>query len=161
MDRVKLFIGTGFGIGLAPLAPGTFGSLVIIILLYFLVSYNLQVLLPAFVILFSALTLWVSSWFEIRYGKDPAKLVMDEWAGQFLTFISISFTGTFNTDIIILITGFVLFRLFDIWKPLGIRKLQNLSSGWGVLADDLLAGLYALVCLKTLIFVWSKFFGMI
>lgn len=157
MERLKFITGTIFGIGLVPLAPGTVASLVSLYPLYWILTNDLGLMIPVFVILFSALSLWVSSWFEEHFGKDPAKLVMDEWAGQFLTFTSISFTGIFNTDLIILFTGFVLFRLFDIWKPLGIKKLQNLKSGWGVLADDLLAGLYALLCLKTLIFVGIKY----
>lgn len=154
MERVKLVIGTIFGIGFAPVAPGTFASLAALIPLYWILDNNLFLLIPGAILLFSVLSLWVSSLFEIKYGKDPAALVTDEWAGQFFTFISISFTGTFTEDITILLTGFALFRLFDIWKPLGISKLQNLSGGWGVLADDLLAGLYALVCLKSLIFIW-------
>lgn len=156
MERVKLIVGTFFGIGFAPIASGTFASLAALIPLYWLLASNLFLIIPAAVILFSILSLWVSSSLEEKFGKDPSQLVMDEWAGQFLTFISISFTGTFTEDITILLAGFLLFRLFDIWKPLGVSRLQNLRGGWGVLADDLLAGLYALVCLKSLIFIWLK-----
>ncbi|MEX0609833.1 MAG: phosphatidylglycerophosphatase A [Balneolaceae bacterium] len=161
MDRIKLLVGSGFGVGYAPVAPGTLASLVALLPLYWIITSHNLLLLPALLLLFCALTLWVSSSFEERFGKDPAKLVTDEWAGQFLTFSGISFTGIFSSDILFLLTGFVLFRLFDIWKPLGIKRIQNLHSGWGVLADDLVAGFYALICLKTLTFVWPNYFGII
>jgi len=107
------------------------------------------------VIVTSLLSLWVSPACEKEWGKDPGKLVMDEWAGQALTFVSISFTGIPDTDLMILGIGFILFRLFDILKPLGINKLQKYEGGMGILLDDLLAGLYALICLKSLIFFLS------
>lgn len=158
MGRVKQFIGTGFGSGFFPTAPGTAGSLAALIPIYFILRVDVR-LLPVFVLVSSLLTLWVSSWFEHHYEKDSPKLVMDEWAGQALALMGIHLTDAFNTNMLILFTGFALFRLFDIWKPLGINKLQNLPGGWGVLADDLLAGLYALICLKTLIFIFYKFIG--
>ncbi len=104
---------------------------------------------------------WVAGYFEEEFDKDPGLLVMDEWAGQSLTFFSISLTGSTGHDIIILLTGFLLFRFFDVLKPLGVKKVQNLPGGWGIFMDDLLAGLYALLCLKTLIFVWPNIFGMV
>lgn len=66
-----------------------------------------------------------------------------------------------ENDLTILFTGFILFRFFDILKPLGIKRIQELKGGAGILADDLLAGLYALISLKTLIFFWPKIFGMV
>jgi phosphatidylglycerophosphatase A len=53
--------------------------------------------------------------------------------------------------------GFLLFRFFDILKPLGINKAQELKGAWGILTDDLLAGFYALISIKTLIFIWSNY----
>lgn len=127
--------------------------------IYFLLQMNVIWLLPLFVVLSSMLCLWVSAYFEETYGKDPGNLVMDEWAGQAVTFIGLSVSVSAQSFIIILLSGFLLFRLFDILKPLGIAKLQKLPSGWGILVDDLLAGFYALICLKTLIFVLPDLFG--
>lgn len=87
-------------------------------------------------------------------------MVIDEWAGQGLTFLFIPFSGDVQSQLLILLIGFIFFRFFDILKPLGIKKLQDLPAGWGILADDLLAGLYALICLKTLIFVLPNIFEM-
>jgi phosphatidylglycerophosphatase A len=90
-------------------------------------------------------------------GKtDPREIVADELAGQAVTFLSIGF-WTINEPSarqiwIIVGLGFLLFRIFDIAKPWPIRKLENLPQGWGILADDLLAGVYAgvvlLLCLR-------------
>lgn len=78
-------------------------------------------------------------------------MVADEWAGQIIPFVSISFSGNIGDDALLLLGGFLLFRFFDILKPLGINKLQELPGGYGVLSDDLLAGLYALFSLKLII----------
>tara|TARA_R110002124_G_scaffold194258_3_gene361365 strand:+ start:8500 stop:8967 length:468 start_codon:yes stop_codon:yes gene_type:complete len=155
MKSLKLFIGSGFGSGLIPFAPGTWGSLFSLVPIYFILQTQNLYFLPIFVVISSLLTLWVSKACEEHWGEDPGKLVMDEWAGQALTFISISLVGDIKMDALTIATGFVLFRLFDILKPLGINKLQKYEGGVGILLDDLLAGFYALICLKTLIFFWS------
>ncbi|XWN38587.1 MAG: phosphatidylglycerophosphatase A [Balneola sp.] len=155
MKSLKLFIGSGFGSGLLPFAPGTWGSLLALLPIYFLMKTGNIYLVPLFVFISSLLSLWVTSACVEQWGEDPGKLVMDEWAGQALTFISISSVGVLDSDLMILAFGFILFRIFDILKPLGINKLQKYEGGAGILLDDLLAGLYALICLKTLIFIWS------
>lgn len=156
MKSIKLFIGSGFGSGYLPKFPGTWGSLFALIPIYYLVSLGNWYAIPVFTLVASLLTLWVSKTCEEEWGKDPGKLVMDEWAGQGIVFISISFTDDPQMNFMILAIGFILFRTFDILKLLGINKLQKTGAGLGILADDLLAGLYALICLKTLIFMWPQ-----
>jgi phosphatidylglycerophosphatase A len=73
---------------------------------------------------------------------------MDEAAGQAVVFLFSGFAGVNNDPIWVLFAGFVLFRFFDIIKPLGIDRLQKVPGNFGILVDDLLAGLYALVCLE-------------
>jgi phosphatidylglycerophosphatase A len=155
MKTVKLFIGSGLGSGYIPVAPGTMGSIVSLLPIYFILQYNIFYLIPAFVIVTSLLTLWVSKACEEEWGEDPGTLVMDEWAGQALAFGGLLFTEDIITNLVYLGIGFLFFRFFDILKPLGINKLQKYHGGWGILLDDLLAGFYALICLKTLIFFWS------
>lgn len=156
MNGLKRLFGTGFYSGLAPLAPGTAGSFVALLIIFGIIQTQIFELLLLFIVISSLITFWVGSYFEDEYGKDPGCLVTDEWAGQALTFFAISFTDVLLTNVWILLAGFLLFRFFDILKPLGIKKLQNFEGSWGVLTDDLLAGLYALICLKTLIFYWPK-----
>jgi len=155
MKSIKLFIGSGFGSGLVPFAPGTMGSLLALLPIYFLLETQNLFLIPVFVVVTSLLTLWVSKTCEENWGEDPGKLVMDEWAGQALTFSGFILVGDIKIDTLTIIAGFILFRVFDILKPLGINKLQKYEGGAGILLDDLLAGFYALICLKTLILLSS------
>lgn len=156
MSVLKRFIGTGFGSGYSPVAPGTIGSLAALIPIYF--SSNIHPIFGplALVIIFSILSLWTTTACVEKWGKDPGIMVIDEFAGQSLTFIGVSISLSVD-ELWIIITGFILFRFFDILKPLGINRLQKLENGWGILADDLLAGFYALICLKTLIFLIFEF----
>ncbi len=152
LNRLKKILGSGLGSGYLPFAPGTWGSLPPVFISWLLSSYFGWMSLIPLVLLFSLLSLWVSPYLEEEWGKDPGKLVIDEWAGQSLVFMALPMTGHLDSDYLILISGFLLFRFFDILKPLGINHLQNLKSGWGILLDDLLAGLYALISLNILIF---------
>lgn len=159
MKQLKLFIGSGFGSGYFPKAPGTAGSLVAAFLMYFVLGYN-ELIGPIIIVAFaSILTLVVSKTCEEEWGEDPGKLVMDEFAGQALVFTTISLSGNLGIDILILGLGFFLFRVFDIWKPLGIHQIQKIGGGAGILLDDLLAGFYAFICLKSVIFAFPNFFG--
>ena len=161
MNILKYFLGTGFYSGLIPKAPGTAGSLAVLLIIFWIIYAQIYLLLFVILIGSCLISLWVAPYFEEEFGEDPGRMVIDEWAGQSLTFISISFTSDLKSGLIILIAGFILFRFFDILKPLGINKLQKYKGGFGILGDDLLAGLYALICLKTLIFTWPKLFGMV
>ena len=147
---MHLFLGSFFYIGYLPKAPGTWASMASLIPIY-LISWHAE--LPGMAVLAAVscgLTFLTTPAFEQAHGKDPSPMVMDEVAGQSLTFLLIPFTGT-STDIILLAAGFLFFRIFDILKPLGIDRIQNLQGARGVLFDDLLAGLYAFICLKILI----------
>lgn len=161
MDHLKYFLGTGFYSGSLPKAPGTFGSLAVTVLVFGLIQAQIPGAILILLILSALISLWVSAYFEDNFGKDPGRLVMDEWAGQSLVFVGISFSGDLQTDLTLLAAGFLLFRFFDILKPLGINKVQDIGKKWGILADDLLAGFYALICLKSLIFVGPSIFGMV
>lgn len=158
MKPLKLFIGSGFGSGYSPVAPGTFGSLLSLVPIYFILRIDSILGIAFFVVICSILTLWVSSVCEEEWGEDPGILVMDEFAGQGLVFLSISLSDNLVSNLIVLSLGFLLFRVFDIWKPLGINRAQKIGKGPGILLDDLIAGLYAFICLKTLIFILCKFF---
>lgn len=160
MDQLKYFLGTGLYTGLLPKAPGTFGSLGATAVIFILIQAQIYEGLVTLVVASSLISLWVSGYFEDQFGNDPGKLVMDEWAGQSLTFIAISFSNDVQANLTILAAGFLLFRFFDILKPFGIKKVQEIGGKWGILLDDLLAGLFALLCLKTLIFTWPNLFGM-
>ena len=138
------------GAGYFPKTPGTFVSAIAAIL-YLIISPGWQGLFFAIVVAL-ILGLLFTGQVERLSGKDPGFIVIDEVGGQWLTFLFLP-----KNDLIIVITGFILFRVFDILKPFGINKMQKLRSGWGVMLDDLLAGFYANIILQALIY--SGVFG--
>lgn len=152
MQRLKPIIGSFFYAGFLPNAPGTWGSFFALFPIYFIGVYAPWYGMALFTLVCSLLTIWVAAECERIWGGDPSPLVMDEFAGQGMTFIAISFTNPPFNLYLLLLLGFILFRFFDIKKPLGVNSLQRLPGGFGILIDDLLAGFYAFICLKIIIF---------
>ena len=145
VDRVAYLLATGFGAGLAPKAPGTFGALesVAVFSLMFALHLSGQVNL-ILLIAFSLLSYVVGVWAANRVcillkNDDPKQVVIDEINGQFIAFIPLAF----NPSVLGIVVAFALFRLFDIFKPYPIRKIEHLHGGFGVMSDDTLAGGYA------------------
>lgn len=96
---------------------------------------------------FSLAGIWASSRVTGLFGRaDPGEAVVDEVIGQLVTFLFIPFTTSWK----FILAGFLLFRLFDIWKPYPIRDLEILPGGLGVCADDIVAGVYAGICLAVI-----------
>lgn len=153
MQKLKPILGSFFYAGFLPDAPGTWGSFFALFPIYFIVLYSPWYGIILFTLLCSFITIWVSEECERVWGGDPSPLVMDEFAGQGMAFIAIPFTATLGYNILILAGGFIFFRFFDIQKPLGVDALQKLPGGWGILVDDLLAGFYAFICLKAVIYI--------
>ena len=140
---------TCFGLGKLPFCPGTWGSLPPVVL-YQALRYVPGEFYPWITPVVMAVLLVVFSWICIRYApaviaatgkKDPGLIVADEVAGQALTMLVISLLwpgNICNTTVL----GFALFRLFDITKPWPCKRLEKLPAGVGILADDLMAGVY-------------------
>ncbi|MEN6468963.1 MAG: phosphatidylglycerophosphatase A [Smithella sp.] len=135
-DQIIRILATGFGSGLSPVAPGTAGTLVGVLIC--LCCYSLPGFFRFFfVVAISAAAIYVSGQAEILFKKkDDQRIVIDEIAGFQVTMLPMAITGLH------LCAAFVLFRIFDIWKPFPVNRLQNLPGGWGVVADDLGAGVY-------------------
>ncbi len=145
-------LATGFGSGFSPVAPGTAGTLVGLLLYHFFfpdVGANLSQFL--FVILSIVVAIYVSNWLANAEGaKDPQIVVIDEIVGLFTTFLWLPC----YPDWIVLVLGFVLFRIFDIWKPWPIKKFEALPGGFGIVLDDIVAGIFANILLQ----IWMRFF---
>ena len=161
MANIKRMLTSCFGLGQLPIAPGTWGSLppVIIfgLLCYFGASQAIITNIMAALILAGGVVCvqFAPAAIAATGKNDPHEVVADELAGQSVPFLFNPFltTGT-ETDMQILIiafVGFVLFRIFDISKPWPIRKLEKYPAGWGILADDLLAGVFAWIVLQIFI----------
>src|SRR6056297_334661 len=148
MSSLKLTLGTLFGIGRLPVAPGTWGSLATLPIV-FLIGWSAGIYAIALLFIFSCvLSLWCAPAAEEKFGKDPSQFILDELAGQSIVFLLTDFSAPPLQIITVLLSGFILFRVFDIMKPLGINALQKLPGKFGILADDILAGIYALVLLE-------------
>lgn len=140
-DQIIKILAAGFGAGLSPVAPGTAGTLVgiLICLCCYPLTGPFRFL---FVVVISAVAIYVAGQAETLFGKkDDQRIVIDEIAGLQVTMLPVAITGLH------LCAAFVLFRIFDIWKPFPVDRLQNLPGGWGVVADDLAAGIYGGVVL--------------
>lgn len=142
MHCLAKLIATFFYSGKLPKAPGTWGSLLALPFAWALWLLPALYAWPLF-ILFIAVATWASSAYVRRTGKeDNQEIVVDEAAGIFLT------TAFAPHSLLAYAAAFVLFRLFDIWKPFPIRWVDdNIHGGWGVMADDLCAALVALPCM--------------
>ena len=146
-EKIIKILATGFGSGLSPFAPGTMGTLVGIPICLVCLPFTWPVRF-LFVIVLSALAIFVSGRAETIYRKkDDQRIVIDEIAGFQVAMLPVTITVWH------LCVAFVLFRIFDIWKPFPIRNLQNLPGGWGVVIDDIAAGIYAGVIMLALNYV--------
>jgi len=141
IPKVAIHIATFADTGFFPWAPGTLASALTLPLVYFLQPHPAAYL--AVLALVLLLGTWSSGLAEQALGKkDPGSVVIDEVAGMMLAAFALP------KDWLWLFPAFVLFRLLDIWKPWPIRRLQNLPGGWGIMADDVAAGLLANVILR-------------
>jgi phosphatidylglycerophosphatase A len=146
-DRLAAIIATAGGAGFLPKAPGTAGSAVgVFLYLMMHVTGVGAYFLHAILFLFFAGIL-AAQRVETFWGHDSQRIVIDEVVGQMIAFSSVGMT---QLSWVSVITGFALFRVFDIVKPFPVRHLERLPGGAGVIADDVGAGLYALAGLTLL-----------
>jgi len=134
--RLAWGIATAGGLGHAPVAPGTVASLPVALAVWALAPGDLALAGAALVATVAGV--WAATREEARLGEpDPGRIVIDEVAGMLVACLGHPRTLPW------VLALFLLFRIFDVWKPLGINQLQALPAGLGVMADDLLAGAYA------------------
>ncbi len=154
--RLAWWLATGFGSGYLKPAPGTWGTLagvaVWLVMVLGLGATHWQVtpyLLCSAPLALSLLAVWAAERVVKETGlKDPAFIVVDEWVGIWIALTPMLFTVTLQPQPWLLwearlVAPFALFRLFDIWKPGVVNRAQGLPGGWGVVMDDVLAGLLA------------------
>jgi len=147
MNKLNWFLLTGFYSGLMPKAPGTWGSLVGALIAWIVIEYmpnpNLTIMMLA--VLFSLIGFKLVELYEKEGGiHDDKRIVIDEIAGVLIT---IGLMGDLKHDTLIkLILAFISFRIFDIWKPSIIGKVDKHAKGaWGVMGDDILAGIFGAI----------------
>lgn len=145
---LPVLIGTGFGSGFSPVAPGTAGALLaalVWVALYFLLPFTaLLWTTAALVIVFTFAGIWAADRLEPYWGEDPSRVVVDEMVGVWIPLLAVPPVGRWYWYVV---AAFCLFRIFDIAKPWGIRRMESLKGGVGVMMDDILAGVYSLIVL--------------
>ena len=158
-DWLKTAVVTVLGCGYAPLMPGTVGTLPAVAAYLAIVLFAPPAaqawLVAAILLVASGLTVWLGFWAEERWGKDPQRVVSDEFAGFLVTvllFRAPSLTAT-------VVWAFVLTRFFDMVKPPPCRQLERLPGGWGILLDDVWASLYAAAALNLLLVFCPQLFA--
>ncbi len=157
MKKIPLFhniIATSCGFGHFPIAPGTMGAIFGILVwlpIFLMCSYTTTLYTTiALIVLFTILGVWSAGVAEKYWGEDPSRVVMDETVGMWITLLPIPFQGHWWY----IVAAFILFRLLDIFKPFGVRKMENLKGGYGIMGDDILAGIYGAI----IIYAFNYFF---
>ena len=147
-QRFWAFWGTGFGTGYWPWGPGTAGAAVALALWTlcgcFVPATVLQCITLVAIVLGTVIGTVATNNLEPIWGEDPSKVVIDEMVGVWIPLLVCGWFSYYS------LLAFVLFRFFDILKPLGIRALDRRSGGFWVMADDILAGIYSLVVILLL-----------
>lgn len=140
MIKISKIIATACGIGFINKGGGTVASVVYCIAWFLLPEFSIvvQILL---IMLLLIIGVWSATEVEKIWGKDNYRIVIDEVAGMMIALLFVP------GKIKYVLAALVLFRFFDILKPLGIKQMEKFPAGWGVMADDVLAGIYSLVVL--------------
>lgn len=148
---LPMLIGTGFGSGFWPWGPGTAGSIlatliwIVLGLLLPVGGYILPITTLLLVIIFTILGTWATARLQPYWGDDPSRVVVDEMVGVWLPLIAVGYN-----EYLWAVAALVLFRFFDIVKPLGIKALDRRTGAFWVMGDDVLGGIYSLVCIIVL-----------
>jgi phosphatidylglycerophosphatase A len=141
MRALARFVATLGPVGFLPIAPATWGSAVVALIGWFLPVPPLPITLVLLAI-GTVIAIWVCGEAEKDLGHDAKPIVADEVIGQSIALLFMPHT------ILAFFAAFVVFRVLDVWKPLGAREVQNLPGGYGVVADDVIAGAVSLVVLQ-------------
>jgi len=147
-NTVIKFLATGFYSGCSPTVPGTTGTIPAWLIAYFLIGDNIHALGIAAIVM-TILSIIIASAAEPVLGHDAKKIVVDEWAGMFISLLFVPF-GLTNY-----IIAFVAFRGFDAIKIYPANAAEKLPKGWGVTADDVVAGIQANIATQIVIYILS------
>ena len=143
MKNFAKYFATLFGIGFISLAPGTFGSLLAILIWYvFIDLFSIFYFIVLFLFVLSVSFYFTDIYLDNYKKKDPSEVIVDEFLGQ-----SIPLLFIVNFNIYEVLIAFVTFRFFDIYKIYPINKMEDLKGSYGVILDDIVAGIYSLIIL--------------
>ena len=153
------WLSVGFGSGLSPIAPGTVGSFFALIIYYYLFFGNIIEVIDHLIFLFFIVISFFIGLFiypkTVEGEEDPSSFVWDEFVGMWVACIPLAII---DFPLMWLFISFLLFRIFDIWKPLGIKVLDRKQGAFYVMIDDVLAGMYAAIAVIFLSFFFNLIF---
>ena len=156
---LPVIIGTGFGAGFWPWGPGTAGAVVATVIWWalglVLSPVALTIVTALLIVLFTVLGTWATARLQPIWGDDPSRVVVDEMVG---VWIPLLLAADPLHRLWWALAALLLFRVFDIVKPLGIRQLDRRQGAFWVMADDILAGIYSAIVLWVVMSVWPQFF---
>lgn len=152
INFIEKLIGSGFFTGYIKKATGTFGSFAAL-LIYLIPGFENPSIMIFFITLFILIGVPIARKFELVYGNDPKEYTNDEVIGMWITLLFIP------KKIWWVILAFLVWRAFDIFKPYPVNKLESVANGWGVLLDDILAGIYSFIVMHLIIFYFHKIIG--
>ena len=149
-DNIARIISTGLYSGYLRPFPGTWGTIPAWLIAYYLIGGEQMILVAVTIATFAA-SVWTSGAAEKMFGHDARKIVIDEWAGMFVTvlFVPCSLTNY--------ALGFAAFRFFDVVKIPPARQFERLPGGWGVTMDDIAAGIQANLTIQIVVYLANRF----
>ncbi len=139
-------LGSGFYTGYIPFASGTFGSLAAL-LIYFIPGVEKPAILIPAIIIFTLYGAYIGGKFEIAYGVDPAECTIDEVVGMWISLLFLP------KSILLAVIAFIIWRALDIIKPFPARQLEHVHGGWGIMLDDIAAGIYSMIIMHLILFI--------
>jgi phosphatidylglycerophosphatase A len=148
LNFFEKLIGSGFYTGYIPFASGTWGSLAALII-YLIPGFEKPAVIIPAIILFTILGVFTGNKFDVIYGKDPAECTIDEVVGMWISLLFLPKT------FFVAAAAFISWRAFDIIKPSPARQLESLKGGVGIMIDDIVAGLYSLLLLHLILFIFK------
>lgn len=148
INFIEKLIGSGFYTGYIPLASGTFGSLVAL-LIYWIPGFENPLIMFVAIIVFTAYGIYVGNKFDRKYGKDPAECTVDEMVGQWIALLYVPKTIVFSVVV------FFVWRFFDIIKPFPAKKLEYLPGGIGIMIDDVISAFYSLILVHLVLIIFN------
>jgi len=152
LKKLSQLIATVCFVGYVPVAPGTAGSLVATLAFILMPTYLPHVPFTIGSFALFLLAVWAADRSAGVARPDPSEVVIDEVMGMVVAIAYLPLTP------LVLIGSFALFRVFDIAKPFPVRQFEKLPGGWGIVMDDVIAGVYANAALRAGMFLWERYF---
>ncbi len=150
INLLEKFLGSGLLTGFLPGMSGTYASF-LAMLIFLIPGFENPALMIFLISFFILVGVPIAVKFENVYGNDPAEYTLDEFIGMWITLLFIP------KKIWFILSAFVIWRVFDIIKPFPARKLESVKNGWGVILDDVMAGIYSFILIQVIIYFYNSY----